>query len=175
MELSMRGMKVGRPHGGPVIVALALLGAAPLIGCDTRAKTARGDEIKSAAETAAHGAGAIRRLTPGLWETAMTVNGHAMSPARVCITKALADEINGDDASVRRGLAQSNAAPGCEVKNVEIDGARVAFDTICDGQAIHSAITYQGDRYTGEMTGSGTGLMALSARHVGNCPSEQAG
>ena len=98
-----------------------------------------------------------------------------MPPATICVSQATADEINGDDAAVRRGLTQTNAAPGCDVKNIVIEGGRVAFDTVCDGQTIHSAITYSGDRYAGEMTGAGMNAMALSARRVGDCPAGQTG
>ena len=97
-----------------------------------------------------------------------------MPPARTCITEAVADEINGDDAAVRNGLAQSNAAPGCEVKNIVIAGSRVDFDTICDGQAVATSLTYAGDTYSGEMTMAGTQTMTLTARHVDACPAGDA-
>lgn len=60
-------------------------------------------------------------------------------------------------------------------QNVEIKGSRIAFDTICDGQTVHSVITYDGDRYAGEMTAAGMGVMALSAHRVGACPVRQGG
>lgn len=144
-------------------------------GCDAQSNATDRAANTASASVPSRSATAARRLNDGLWETVTTVNGHAMPPARNCITKATADEVNGDDASVRRGLAQTNPAPGCEVQNVEIKGSRIAFDTICDGQTVHSVITYDGDRYAGEMTAAGMGVMALSAHRVGACPVRQGG
>lgn len=146
-----------------------------MTGCEVRSNAANGAGDKPSAPASSRSATGARRLNDGLWETVTTVNGHAMPPARNCITKATADEVNGDDASVRRGLAQTNPAPGCEVQNVEIEGSRIAFDTICDGQTIHSDIAYEGDRYAGEMTAAGMGVMALSAHRVGACPVQHGG
>lgn len=155
---------------GAALSAIAVMGAASMGGCDSK-----GDATSSARASEPAPPTAPRRLNPGWWETVTTVNGRAMPPATVCISQATADEINGDDAAVRRGLTQTNAAPGCDVKNIVIEGAKVAFDTVCDGQTIHSSITYGGDHYAGEMTGAGMAAMGLSARRIGECPAGQGG
>lgn len=168
MGLSIQGWRLAA-------LAAAGLAASSLVGCDTKSATNVPASANAQGKAESGGAsGAARRLNAGLWETVTTVNGHAMPPARTCVSDALAAEINGDDASVRNGLTRSNAAPGCNVDNITIDGSRVGFDTVCDGQTVSTALTYGGDRYFGDMTIAGNRTMTLSAHRVGACPADGA-
>lgn len=115
-----------------------------------------------------------RRLNAGLWESVTTVNGRAMPPGRICIGARDAGDINGNDTSVRAGLARTNATDGCRVANVVINGATVVFDSVCRGSSTRTTITYRGDSYTGSIamiagTKNVGPVMSLTARRIGNC------
>lgn len=124
---------------------------------------------KDANSTATQQSRSVLRLRSGLWESVSVVNGHTMAPAQSCVGDAEAAAINGDDASVRAGLTKTNAANGCRLENLRIAGPDIAFDTICSGQRIHSALNYRGETYTGTMTFKGGTPMALRARRIGAC------
>ncbi len=163
MGLATKGIQ------GIAITAVIALGGG-LAGCDAGSKPKSAVSSSTAHEATPE---KPRRLNAGMWETVTTVNGRAMPPAPMCITQATADEINGDDASIRRGLAQANAAPGCTISNVTVAGARVDFDTVCDGTTVQTVLTYSGDSYSGTMAVAGAPAMSLTARRVGACPAGQ--
>lgn len=111
----------------------------------------------------------MRRISAGMWESVTLINGHIQPPARSCVSEAEAAAINGDDAAVRVGLVKANAANGCRLENLHIAGSDIAFDTICSGKTIHSALSYRGETYTGTIAVEGSQAMALNARRIGPC------
>ena len=108
---------------------------------------------------------AADRVRPGQWETTLTVFGQTMTRPS-CLSKADADAINGNEASIRAYTERVSQPAACKVKEVHIDGNTVSVTSTCaSGKENVGKTTYHGDSYETVNT-NGT---RATAKLVGRC------
>lgn len=108
---------------------------------------------------------AADRVRPGQWETTLSVLGQTITRPS-CLSKADADAINGNEASIRAYAERVSQPAACKVKDVHIDGNTVSVTSMCaSGKENVGKTTYHGDRYETVNT-NGT---KATAKLVGQC------
>ena len=113
----------------------------------------------------ATGAGAVDRVHAGQWETTVEAGGKSFS-MKACVSPAEAEEMNGDEKTLRAGIEQATAATGCKVTAVKASGNQVTVSSQCPMGANTGTTTYRGDSYDSENS-NGT---KVHAKRVGACP-----
>jgi hypothetical protein len=110
-------------------------------------------------------AGARERVHAGQWETTVSIAGNTMTKSS-CLSQRDADEINGDEASIKAYVERVSAPAGCKVSDVHIDGDTVSVTSTCaSGKQNVGKTTYHGDSFE---TVNTNGAKA-TARRVGSC------
>jgi hypothetical protein len=118
---------------------------------------------------AAVAAAAADRVQPGQWETTMILSSGKPMVTKYCITPGEARSMSGDEATLRKYLAESTSESTkgrCNLKSVTLKNDQIRVAIVCGAIEVVTTTTYGGDRYES----SSSNGAKVEGKRLGACP-----